>query len=406
MRINPDDFPGSPYAEELRRGVGGLRFDGELEAEYLRSHLARVRLRLKTWFTVSATMAVFFSIVQVRRTGLASALALLHLGALLPCLFVLAGLVWSRQYERFYLPVARVLVPPGWALISVFVAYHLADNHPEEIAALALNILATFFVGLMFRQALVTCALAILAFASASIVAGVPLALTIKCAAILALTGGVAAAVTWDIEQSYRRSFLEGSLIKYLAARDGLSGLMNRRAFDEHLLRVWQHALRDRRTLSILMVDIDYFKAFNDKFGHQAGDAVLRQVAEVVAGIARRPLDLAARYGGEEFAVILYDLAPAHVHEMAERLRKGVQDLRVVVRQDGQSTSCVVTVSVGVGIALPTIGRTPQGIVQLADESLYEAKQVGRNCVITKGTDAYKLLETGGFKVPTGLGTR
>ncbi len=404
MRINPDDFPGSPYAEELRRGVGGLRFDGELEAEYLRSHLARVRLRAKIWFLVSATMAVFFSVVQVRRTGLASPITLLHFGALLPCLFVLAGLVWSRVYERYYLQVARVLVPFGWALISVFVAYHLG-NHPEEIAALALNILATFFVGLMFRQALAACVLAILAFAGAAFAAGLPPALAIKCVAILSVTGGVAAAVTWDFERSYRRSFLEGSLIKLLAARDGLSGLMNRRAFDDHLLRVWHHALRDHSTLSVLMVDIDYFKTFNDKYGHQAGDAVLRQVADVIAGFARRPLDLAARYGGEEFAVILYDLAPTYVHEIAERLRKGVQDLSFVLRQDGQSMSCTVTVSVGVGVALPTIGRTPQGVIQLADEGLYEAKQAGRNCVVTMGTDAYKLMETGGFRSPKGLGT-
>jgi diguanylate cyclase (GGDEF)-like protein len=172
---------------------------------------------------------------------------------------------------------------------------------------------------------------------------------------------------------------------------------MNRRAFDEHLLRVWQHALRDQRSIAVLMIDIDHFKRYNDDFGHQAGDLALRSVARIIQGFARRPLDLAARYGGEEFAVILYDLALPHVQEMAESLRKGVQNLQIEPHEAEAAPGREVTVSVGVGLAAPVIGRTPQGAVQLADEALYEAKQAGRNRVVVKGTDAYMLLNTGAF---------
>jgi diguanylate cyclase (GGDEF)-like protein len=203
------------------------------------------------------------------------------------------------------------------------------------------------------------------------------------------------------VEHAYRRNFLEDALISELVARDGLSGLMNRRAFDEHLLRVWQHALRDSRPIAVLFIDIDHFKRHNDNWGHQAGDLALRRVAQVIQGFARRPLDLAARYGGEEFAVILYDMTLPHIQDLAERLREAVQDLRSTPREaTAGPTGIEVTVSVGVGVAIPSIGRTPQGVVQLADEALYEAKQTGRNRVVVRGTDAYKLLDTGAFNTP------
>jgi diguanylate cyclase (GGDEF)-like protein len=222
-------------------------------------------------------------------------------------------------------------------------------------------------------------------------------ATVLKSMAIMLLTSGITAFVYLDVEQSYRRNFLEDALIGELVARDSLSGLMNRRAFDEHLLRVWQHALRDERVVALLMIDIDHFKPYNDAFGHQAGDLALRSVARVLQGFGRRPLDLVARYGGEEFAIILYDLALPHIQDIAERLREAVQNLKI--KQDPDfATAQEITVSVGVGLAIPTIGRTPQGAIQLADEALYEAKQAGRNRVVVKGTAAYSLLETGAFQ--------
>ena len=241
----------------------------------------------------------------------------------------------------------------------------------------------------MFRQALLVSVVMVIAFAGSALLAGVSQPLLLKSMVIMTLTAVIAAIVYRDVEQSYRRNFLEGALIAELVARDGLSGLMNRRAFDEHLGRVWQHALRDGRPIAVLMIDIDLFKRYNDELGHQAGDLALRSVAQVVQAFARRPLDLAARYGGEEFAVILYDLALPPVQDVAERLRAGVEELQLEPR---------ITVSVGVGLASPNIGRTPQGAVQLADEALYEAKLAGRNRVVVKGSDAYQMLETGKFK--------
>ncbi len=402
-RLNLDDFPDSVYANELRRGLAHLRFETPLEAEYNMVHLQRVRLRVRVCFPVGLVLAVLFTIDQVRRTGLWNLNSVAHMGALLPCSAALVWLTWSRQYERFYLPAARVLAPVFGALVAAFIALQIASGREEQLATLTVILVGVFFFsGLMFRQATLTSAIMIIGFAIVARASNLPHAIFLRSMAIMTLTSGITAIVYRDIEQSYRRNFLEGALISELVARDGLTGLMNRRAFDEHLVRVWQHALRDQRSIAVLMIDIDYFKRYNDDFGHQAGDSVLRSVARIIQGFARRPLDLAARYGGEEFAVILYDLALAHVRDIAERLCADVQSLLIRPHDAGVTTGSEVTVSVGVGLAAPIIGRTPQGAVQLADEALYEAKLAGRNCVVVKGTEDYKLLDTGAFAKANG----
>jgi diguanylate cyclase (GGDEF)-like protein len=143
------------------------------------------------------------------------------------------------------------------------------------------------------------------------------------------------------------------------------------------------------------MIDIDHFKGFNDRLGHREGDRALRAVAEVLQRFARRPLDLAARYGGDEFAVILYDLEFLHAQCLAEDLREAVQNLAI---QTQSSTGPQVTVSVGVGFAVADGGQpNADGVLQLADEALYAAKRAGRNCIIAKGGEPRRLLDTGSF---------
>jgi diguanylate cyclase (GGDEF)-like protein len=398
-RLNLNDFPDSAYAHELRRGLGRLRFAAPLEEEYATAHLERVHLRVRVWFSVTVVLAILFTIDQLRSAGLWNPLSLIHVGVHLPCTLTLAWLAWSSRYERFYLGASRVLVTLFGALVAVFIALAVAHGREELLAALAVNLVAVFFfAGLMFWQALLTSTVMIVAFAQTSLIAGFPHPLLLKSMAIMTLTTVIAALIYRDVEQAYRRNFLEHALICELVASDRLSGLMNRRAFDEHLLRVWQHALREQRTIAVLMIDVDHFKRYNDDFGHQAGDAALRSVAQVIQRFARRPLDIAARYGGEEFALILYDQAIAHVRDTAERLRESVQSLRIKPLARAGTPWRQTTVSVGVGAVAPIVGRTPEGAVQLADEALYEAKQAGRNHVVVKGADAYSLLETGTFR--------
>jgi diguanylate cyclase (GGDEF)-like protein len=394
-QIDARDFPDSDYARELQRRTAGLRFAPSLEAEYSIAHLRRVHRRVRVWFTLVFVVRVLLAIDQARRTGVWSGPALIYIGAILPCSLFLVWLSWGRYYERLYLRIAPILLPLFYALIAVVVARSLVIGRFEQFAGFAVVLIAVFFfTGLKFREALFTAIVLLIAFSMAGIAVGIAPAVLLKGMVVLVITSVIGAVVYWDVEKSYRENFLERALIGRLLARDSLTGLMNRRTFDEHLLSVWQQALRDRCSIAVCMIDVDHFKRYNDTFGHQAGDVALRTVAGLIQEFARRPLDLAARYGGEEFAMVFYDLSPANVQDIADRLIKRVQAQRINVAKPELG----LTISIGVGLISPGVGRSPQGAVQLADEALYEAKRAGRNRFVVKDAEEYQLLSTGRFR--------
>jgi diguanylate cyclase (GGDEF)-like protein len=168
--------------------------------------------------------------------------------------------------------------------------------------------------------------------------------------------------------------------LEVLATTDGLTGVANRRGFDLALRAEWQRATRAGHGLALLFVDIDLFKAFNDTFGHPAGDDCLRRIAACIAAMIRHPTDIVARYGGEEFAIILSGTSHAGAAELAERLRVQVQALAL---HHPHSQTGVVTVSVGVAAMSPALlpVAVPDDLVAQADRELYRAKASGRNRV-------------------------
>lgn len=375
-------LPDSPYARELRRGFPGLRFTRGLESEFRLFHLARVQWRARIWQLLTLLLGVTSLVRRHGETGgsMGDAEMLLRLAVLLPCALVLAWAAWSRLYERVYPLAMRLVVPVFYATATFLVAKVVAEGRTEALLFVAISMLAAFFlIGLLLRQAVLCCALMIAAFAAGAVVHGLPPALLGRHLQLLVVIGLVGCLVHYGIERANRVTFLQGRLMGELASRDGLTGLDNRRSFDEHLVSVWQQALRDRRSMAVLLIDVDAFKAYNDLYGHQAGDEALRRISQVVRGFARRPFDTAARYGGEELAVIFYDLAEEHVRTMAEQLRAAVQALAIAHRDSPPAG--VVTVSIGAALARPALDRSPQGVVQLADEALYAAKRAGRNCV-------------------------
>jgi len=234
----------------------------------------------------------------------------------------------------------------------------------------------------------------IIAFAATLTYLKEPLVKVAELTAILAATALIGGLAFRQQGIRFRRTFLERGLIAEMAARDGLTGLKNRRAFDEHLTRTWQQALRDRRQLALMMIDVDYFKKFNDRYGHQAGDQALQRIAAVVDSFAKRPLDLAARYGGEELALVLFDVSREHAERIAELLRASVENLQILHSDHAPG---VATISLGVAVIHPTLERSPEGAVQLADEGLYAAKRAGRNRVRIFESE-YQGLSTGIFR--------
>lgn len=176
------------------------------------------------------------------------------------------------------------------------------------------------------------------------------------------------------LELKRYRDFLED-----LSLVDGLTGIGNRRRFDEFLNREWRRSRRARTPLALILIDVDYFKAFNDCYGHAAGDDCLREVAATIAMLVRRPGDLCARYGGEEFVAILpqTDLAGARI--LGERIREAVMALDIP--HAGSTVAPQVTISIGVAATDPAAPQEAEALLREADRQLYVAKSAGRNRV-------------------------
>jgi diguanylate cyclase (GGDEF)-like protein len=170
----------------------------------------------------------------------------------------------------------------------------------------------------------------------------------------------------------------ENRQLDYLAQVDGLTGVPNRRCFDERLRTEWAASALNNRPLSLLMIDVDHFKRFNDRYGHARGDSCLKAIAACITRGGLRANDFVARYGGEEFAVVLPSLAPEAALEIAERLRQAVFDLAV---ENTQSPIARVTISVGVAGLVPDEAHDAGALIEAADAALYNAKRRGRNVV-------------------------
>ncbi|KQV87093.1 hypothetical protein ASC91_19435 [Pelomonas sp. Root1237] len=172
-----------------------------------------------------------------------------------------------------------------------------------------------------------------------------------------------------------------GDALRASALTDGLTGLANRRRFDQDLRLECERARRGHESLALLLIDVDHFKRYNDRYGHVAGDACLREIAAAIRGCIRRPADLAARYGGEEFAVLLPQTDAAGARAMAQRIVNAVADLALA--HADATPSCLVSVSVGWAAARPDLDASVvltrgESLVEAADRGLYAAKAAGR----------------------------
>jgi len=170
--------------------------------------------------------------------------------------------------------------------------------------------------------------------------------------------------------------------LQRLATLDSLTQLANRRRLDEYLQREWRRAVREQTPLSLILCDIDYFKNYNDSYGHQAGDDCLQQVAEALSRTVKRASDLVARYGGEEFTVILPNTPVEGAMQIACLIQQNLQALKIVHPQSAVNE--YVTLSIGVSNTVPTPQDSPEKLINVADNALYEAKREGKNRIILK----------------------
>ena len=180
---------------------------------------------------------------------------------------------------------------------------------------------------------------------------------------------------TQDLEEANRK-------LAALSMTDGLTGVANRRRFDEALVTEWQRAARAGQPLALIMLDVDFFKNYNDHYGHQEGDVCLRKVARVLQSHARRASDLGARYGGEEFVMLAPETDVDSALSLAENIREEIEALAM---PHLQSPLGCVTCSIGVAVLVPDENQTPEMFIRMADKAMYRAKAQGRNQVELAG---------------------
>lgn len=378
-----EDVRPSPYADQLASGFRLLRFNQPLEREY-RAHAqdstySVKRIALYGAILIWLAFAAFdFALVHSPVIWWMFAVRL----SVFSLLLIFVGLLVQGRHAHLLQPLSVVsIMALGVGAAMVVGIAHITDpTYPYE-GLLLVCMAAYFLIGLRFREAL-GCSLAVLvAYVGGELFAGVPLSRLISNLLFLLIGNAMGAIGCYLLEYKSREHFLISRLMRLLADHDSLTGLHNRRSFNRQFEQLWRQAQREGHSLALLLSDIDHFKAYNDRYGHQAGDKVLERIGGLLKDAARRPLDMAVRLGGEEFAVLLYDIDQAEALQRAEVLRKNLELL--AIEHQGSATAPIVTISIGVSCFPPTDSGTLAKHYEQADRALYKAKAAGRNQVMS-----------------------
>ncbi|GGZ66149.1 GGDEF domain-containing protein [Lysobacter xinjiangensis] len=371
----------SVYQRTLERGFPVLRFEPVLEVEYQRFH-SRAQLQRVRWagwlgfviFAAFIGLDVATLPADVHRWTVPIRVLLI-----MPALLLAVVASHSRGWRtRMRLPIFIAALSTGLGTAAV-IAVGLQRGHPLPyegilLVAMAIYLLASpgwwgaLAINLLTLAAVLGAELAWQADAQA----GLYQVVFLLAANVVGASGG------YFLEHGARSVFLVQRMLDERARHDGLTGLPNRGALDEHLARIWRQAVRERAVVALAMVDVDHFKRYNDRYGHAEGDAALQAVGAAVATQARRPLDLAARYGGEEFMLVWYRAAGVDPAELGEGVREAVEALAL---PHADSPRGHLTVSVGVAAAHAGPQGAVQALMEAADAALYAAKQQGRDRV-------------------------
>jgi len=378
-------------------------FSGPLENEfrqyYSRSSVSRARLMPS--FTIMMTMILMY--LHISRDEASIVSLAYDICVMMPLLIgTLYASTKPNQYRVYQILLAMSALLSGFLIVSVVFRPVLPDM-PSYFPIETTWVFAIWLIhGLRFRVA----ALIALSVSAMHMYGVMWTGFGIKHAGydllMLLMVNGIGAIACYHLEYAIRRAFLESKEVSALASEldklaqlDGLTGLNNRRSYDEHIKRIWNQSRREQVPLSILLIDIDHFKAYNDRYGHQQGDDALKSVARVIGECERRPLDFAARFGGEEFVLVLYGQGEKSATMIAESLREAVSAQQI--SHNTSPTQPHLTASIGVAVIMPDSHRSCAGAVQMADEALYQAKGEGRDRVVIRQSNV-STLNTGRFR--------
>lgn len=376
-----DEVRPSPYADQLSQGFRRLRFSQALEREYRASILEESfelkRIALSVAAVIWLALTVFdMAVVPASHVSWVIAIRVLALAVLLVCAFFIV----QRRYRHLWLPLSMtcILVLGVGAAMIVGVAHRADPDYPYE-GLMLVSMAAYFLVGLRLSEAVICSLVVLLAYVLAELAAGLPVPKLLNNVLLLTFGNLIGGVGCYLLEHKSREYFLVSRLMRLLAYHDSLTGLHNRRSFNRQFERLWRQAQREGKSLALLLCDIDHFKAYNDSYGHQAGDVALQHVGALIQQAARRPLDMGVRLGGEEFALLLFDIAADEAVRRAEALRQALEQAGISHRESASGK--VLTMSVGVAWLSPDSQPPLSQLYEQADRALYQAKASGRNQV-------------------------
>lgn len=379
----------APSAAAGPRHVDGLGFEPVLEREY-RQHM-RAEQRRSTLVCLITALGIWLTFIGLDLTRLDNLIAVgsndrsveIAIALRLGTLAVILRLVWivrrNRQARAYHYLTMLALALIGVTCAFIANMYKLRGLPQADIAQLVIIAAVFLPVGLTFFQSL-SIALLIAVFTTALgfvMLEPAQLAEHGRLSILLFFAVFVSAVGAWLRERAERDQFLLRRMLHNRAMSDALTGIANRRGFEEHVAMALLQARRDRAPVVFAVLDVDHFKRYNDRYGHQAGDIALALIARAIDSRLRPPMDMVGRLGGEEFGLLLYDTTPERAQERLQRVAQAIAELRI--EHAASPTAQYITASMG---AVGFDGQeTAVDLYKRADAALYAGKASGRNRV-------------------------
>ena len=297
------------------------------------------------------------------RQSLLQPIYLLRLGVACPALVLILAATVIPELQRHYQWIASTaVIVTGMSVMSIsgFAAARACRN--SRWATCSSSSTRRCSSACCFAACMVVAAALMVSFIAIGLYLGVSAEHLIFAGRVVFATTLMSVLSALRMERLLRANFIENRLLNDIAERDGLTGLYNRRMFDNLTNRLWLQAQRNQESLQIILVDIDHFKAYNDLYGHQAGDNCIRRVASIIARATKRPFDFCARYGGEEFALVLYAPSGSDSTALPEQIRRDTMALDIPHAHS--DAAGILTVSIGSATAQPDTKRSLAGLIQ------------------------------------------
>jgi diguanylate cyclase (GGDEF)-like protein len=377
----------SLYSAQFALGFRSLTFIADLEPGFRLYYLDNNPGQIRRIIPVALVLTLLFTLTDyLRLAPEVFAQFYVYRAIQLVALAALTLMVFGASSALLEKAVILILVIYGTTTPIILGIINANGEFSPISAQLFILAFCYFLAGLRFYQALFTGLIISLSYPISQLFFSAPLPnLPFNCFMILAFNVlGLCGA--YFLEYAARENYLARQLLGELALFDGLTGLLNRRAFSLDLEKIFLQAKRDKVELAIAMLDVDRFKEFNEFFGHVQGDHCLRKIAAVLRDSIKRPLDKAGRYGGEEFILVWYDCNEESARQLGEIARAAVEELAIAHGPDASQR--LVTVSVGVATANGARLSDTGPLIRAADNALYDAKAAGRNQVVMAAADS------------------